>query len=349
MEFLDPKEQVIKIELTPYGKYLMSIGKFKPEMYAFFDDDILYDAEFAGLPKELQNDTEPRILEDTPRFAAQGMYRGADLSVFSAAPNLVQDLMPGVLEDKKNTITIQNTPTAVNVLQNPLGTSAFNSNKMPSWNISFLHSELDKASYTFTGSMDPDGTSEIARVAIPQLSSSITYKVNKFIHPDLDDYEGAAPDFNDEAYELEEDSEWTQDKQLVFSGDGTKLQFIEDYILMQIEEANAEFLKDNFTLEVFEEVSVTGDTIASKYTYYKPLHFQKNTDEDPNINNVEYYFDIAADREISEDLYCSLVKQQDKVENIYQDKTFSCPDLDEDGISADIYNTGDNADPGDIC
>ena len=35
--FVNKKERVFDIELTSYGRYLMSVGKFKPEYYAFYD------------------------------------------------------------------------------------------------------------------------------------------------------------------------------------------------------------------------------------------------------------------------------------------------------------------------
>ena len=39
MTFFNNKEQVIKFELTPYGRFLMSQGKLKPHSYEFIDDD----------------------------------------------------------------------------------------------------------------------------------------------------------------------------------------------------------------------------------------------------------------------------------------------------------------------
>ena len=42
MSFFNKKEDVIEIQLTQYGKYLLSKGKFKPSYYAFFDDDIVF-------------------------------------------------------------------------------------------------------------------------------------------------------------------------------------------------------------------------------------------------------------------------------------------------------------------
>ena len=43
MTFFNKKTDVIDIELTPYGRYLLSIGKLKPVFYEFADDDVLYD------------------------------------------------------------------------------------------------------------------------------------------------------------------------------------------------------------------------------------------------------------------------------------------------------------------
>ena len=54
MFFMNKKEEVIDIELTPYGKRLLSMGKMKPTYYAFFDDNIMYDAAYAGI-EESQN------------------------------------------------------------------------------------------------------------------------------------------------------------------------------------------------------------------------------------------------------------------------------------------------------
>ena len=44
MGLFDKKEDVLDIQLTQHGKYLVSKGKFKPTYYAFFDDDIVYDS-----------------------------------------------------------------------------------------------------------------------------------------------------------------------------------------------------------------------------------------------------------------------------------------------------------------
>ena len=38
-KFIDKKNKVYDFQITPYGTYLLSIGRFKPEYYAFFDVD----------------------------------------------------------------------------------------------------------------------------------------------------------------------------------------------------------------------------------------------------------------------------------------------------------------------
>ncbi len=71
MAFFNKKEEVIDIQLTQYGKHLLSKGEFRPVSYAFFDDNILYDSAYAGLRTEAQNSIEPRIQEDTPALKTQ--------------------------------------------------------------------------------------------------------------------------------------------------------------------------------------------------------------------------------------------------------------------------------------
>lgn len=65
-KFLDNKERVLDLRLTSYGKYLLSVGKFKPHSYAFFDDNVIYDGEYAGATNEAQNAIHGRIKKETP-------------------------------------------------------------------------------------------------------------------------------------------------------------------------------------------------------------------------------------------------------------------------------------------
>ena len=63
-KFLNKKEQVYELRLTSYGRYLLSLGKFSPVYYGFYDDNVIYDGEYAGLT-ENQRDIRKRIKEET--------------------------------------------------------------------------------------------------------------------------------------------------------------------------------------------------------------------------------------------------------------------------------------------
>jgi|TARA_R110000824_G_scaffold125178_14_gene284159 hypothetical protein len=63
--FFNQKEEVINVELTPYGKHKFSQGEFRPEFYSFYDSDILYEGTYGGLT-EIQNNIVSRIKEGTP-------------------------------------------------------------------------------------------------------------------------------------------------------------------------------------------------------------------------------------------------------------------------------------------
>lgn len=64
MQYFNPVEDVLDIQLTPYGKQLLSQGKFKPSQYSFSDEDILYNPEAARIV-ETQNSTNERIINET--------------------------------------------------------------------------------------------------------------------------------------------------------------------------------------------------------------------------------------------------------------------------------------------
>ena len=89
-KYFNPKEDVIEIQLTQYGKSLLSKGKFKPHSYAFFDNDILYNSRFAHL-SESQNDAHQRIMDMTPRMQPQYVYRGIESDLQKNFDTLIAD------------------------------------------------------------------------------------------------------------------------------------------------------------------------------------------------------------------------------------------------------------------
>ena len=65
--------------------------------------------------------------------------------------------------------------------------------------------------------------------------------------------------------------------------------------------------------------------------------------DDPKY--VEYYFDIQVDNEIDSEEFCSLKIKNNKIESIYVDDTFVCPDkTPSPTVSLNIYGTKENQD-----
>jgi hypothetical protein len=64
MTFSNKKEEVFDVQLTSEGRRLLSLGRFKPKYYAFYDDDVLYDIGYAD-GEETQNLIQDRILDET--------------------------------------------------------------------------------------------------------------------------------------------------------------------------------------------------------------------------------------------------------------------------------------------
>lgn len=121
MSFFDSKEEVINIELTQYGKRLLSEGRFMPVYYSFHDDDVLYDSTFGEIIKEKQNNIEERIFNETP--LTKPVYVYSEL-------------------DKNFKINEQNVKIRKAVL-NPLGRSSYNSSYYPAFQIFSEMGEMD--------------------------------------------------------------------------------------------------------------------------------------------------------------------------------------------------------------
>lgn len=86
VKFFDQKQEVIQIELTPYGRQLLSEGKFSPSYYAFYDTNVLYDGAFGDV-SETQNEIVDRIKDSTPRSRPITKFsttRGSQISSNSA-------------------------------------------------------------------------------------------------------------------------------------------------------------------------------------------------------------------------------------------------------------------------
>ena len=88
MTFSNKKEDVLYMELTPYGRQLLSRGELKPMYYSFFDDDIVYDISQiktsdtstypSGFLSESNGEIKTRILNSTPYLKPTTCFLGRD-------------------------------------------------------------------------------------------------------------------------------------------------------------------------------------------------------------------------------------------------------------------------------
>ena len=331
MTFFNPKEEVLDIQLTQYGKYLLSLGKWKPMYYAFFDNDVIYDGESAGLV-EVQNDIEPRIQENTPRSRTQYSFTSRE-TAFAQYYETRQNPKLG----EKDRIKMQTTPDKLYSLTAPLGTANLSLNKSPRFKLQLYAGDISGSLNTTTGSFQ--------QLQIPQIDMEIVYETQvKSLADDATESQIAVgvvdPIQQGESLNLG-----------VFS-DGTYIEVTPENILLTLEEENTIFEKENFYIEVFKiEEEIDRTTLETKEILvplsflpkYSPIKndilLSSNELEpiyDPDPTFVEYYFNLYVDHEIDEAEICASVNRL-KSQGIYVDEELDCPDIPFGPVKKDIY------------
>ena len=309
MTFFNKKEDVINIELTPYGRSLLAKGNLSPVYYAFFDDDILYDSAAGGFT-ESNNQITKRIIEETPRLRAQRDLSSVEGNIFTNERS----------EDEIRPHTKQK----LNYMTEPLGTSDQTSPFAPSWKTTFLHGEI-------TGSVETVLTgSDMYLRQIPQINCTIEYTMSVRNVEQNNPVEG-------------QQSSPSTPASPVFS-DGTYIHLIEEQILCELKEKAGFNFKDSLEVEVYMyDDTATENLIPLKFA---PKGTQivdgilKSDTNDPAINidpsYVEYYFDFNVDKEISQDDICSGISRL-KADDIQIGLEVDCPDVEDEQFN--IYGT----------
>lgn len=136
MTFFDKKQEVIDVQLTRFGKNLLSRGAFKPVYYQFFDDDIIYSLPRAGAT-EHQNESEPRI-EDSARLRTQHTTVGLETS-FDQQQKLIESGQRGVfLKMRRQMDPLEKDK----LLKYPLANYKVGSEKAPSFTLKSLGAKI---------------------------------------------------------------------------------------------------------------------------------------------------------------------------------------------------------------
>ena len=241
-KFLDKKERVIDFKLTNYGHYLLSNGTFKPVYYAFYDDNVLYDGEYAGITGS-QNSIHGRIKEDTPYIESLTLFSNIDYALQKATKN-PDALDPGADDAVINGKLIKasdqwffegnmnptlNEPDPSNYRFNSMiGDAALDGNTRyaAAWKIVALQGQ-------FSSSAETDVKNEIR---IPQINIDVNYAL-KVIK--------SSTDLNPNNVRS------IMDRVVGFS-DGNMIQLVMDDPLIYGEELNTQLFNENFDVEVFK-------------------------------------------------------------------------------------------------
>jgi hypothetical protein len=335
MEFFDKKEEVLDIQLTQYGRHLLSKGKFKPEFYAFFDDNILYNTELAG-HSEIQNESSKRIKE-TPTMHPQ-------ISLSSLSENFkvaYNKILSGKV--KAGDQSLQPSPEKNHLLTKALGTSSPNSDFMPAWHVRFLNGHLSGSNKNLVIEEKSDGKQILN---IPQIDSDMTFDVAAVDEADVED----ALSFDDG-----DQSGITPNSTFIVTSEPEKM-----YTLLKVEEKNGKYQKENFDIEIFEieEKDEGGKIVEFLRPLYFPhsdplseeLDFLDEDEPDVTIEKVGYYFDISVDDEIEDEVICQH-DFESKKQGVFADtETKICEDiLNEEGKKVfDIYSDESDT-PDEVC
>jgi hypothetical protein len=334
MKFFDPKEEVLDIQLTRYGRHKISVGKWKPAYYAFFDDNVLYDLNYGGVSTENRNDAETRIQDETPLLKTQHSFTGLESYLFDEEEDIKDWIRHGVYEK-------------MTVMPLSLGTSSPGSTKTPAYKIQFLDGKIDSVEFNITGNVRvlPDqpfaGPSQ-QLLKIPQIESDIEFKVTVF------DTAGTQPRFETDPA-LIPGNIYTDDMQVAVGP---------AQILLLLEEKNASFDYENFDIEVFEITGTSGslgEPVLRQLSFIKPVEMVKDNllldlrearknagqpnglipELDPTY--VNYYFDVNVDSEIDENILCKAVSELGS-KKLLVDLDVECPDL-FDPLGRSIYSS----------
>lgn len=340
MQFFDKKEEVLDIQLTQLGKSLLSMGKFKPAYYAFFDDDVIYDSEYGGFNENRANASE-RIRNDTPNCKVQYVYSGIDTNFEKAKELLRKDREPLAQQ-------LQQTAERHYALSAPLGNSALSEENAPAWSVNFLQGEISGAVSYKTGSH--------ATLRVPQIEvETVTY----FTSPETpalgdDNMLPQLGDFDEEREEerrvplLVDDYERNAvASDLNFASsrfpDGSFIKIEDDFILLSVDEANTDMLRRNFDIEVYLEETdpKTGQEVLTQLFFDKKRELidennilldQEDLQPSETLlldsSFVDHYFHVYVDEEINKDILCKLLPKNER-EVMFPPDFLDCDDLPE--------------------
>lgn len=295
MTFFNKKTEVMNIELTPYGRYLYSIGKLRPQYYEFVDDDILYRASGST---EKQEESHTRIMKETPKFKPPTSFQKEKFEDKSIQISQKRTIL-NYMDQKQNSLFA-------------LGKSSYSSDMLPNFQITMLQGHLSGSEMT---EESPSGS-----ILIPQVNVDFTIvaSLKDILDGDeqgeyssiiFDDGTFVDLSFSEPIIHVKEfNSFYEKDnfeiEAFIIKEDGTMHRI--EMSLQQINSLEGLILEDDSKLEM-------------RSSLFEPFDFQ------PSENQIEFYFDIIKDEDIPEEKLCSVVKKLE-INSHFLDEELICPD-----------------------
>ena len=304
MAFFNKKEDVLDVQLTQLGKYLLSKGKLKPVFYAFSDDEVLYDTQYVSGAAENSRDSSNRIQKDTQRLKTLYEHDGVESRILSLNGHSVEkprghgwqarvkgrtEEMP--LEQVYGVDTIEQEKMGSddrNLFRNFLGNSTVGERFAPSWQVDSLHGgHITKVNIS--------SSSPNVGIKRPVINFELEYEING--EPIV------ASDQNPSDYGSEDELAEHYGAVLTFV-DGYEAKIVPKKLVLSFIEENVDFDLENFEFEMYEVEGVYTNTNANDATVetLKKLYFAETREEFENPNYIQYYFDIVTDNDVG-DLY----------------------------------------------
>ena len=307
MAFFNKKEDVIDIELTQYGRYLLSKGKLKPAYYAFSDDEIIYDPSYNTTGStESKQETFERIVRKNIRTKTlydsdSAEERVLKLNGHSFETNKSSGLV--TRSGKINKIPVDELygkdyiddigmePEKRSLFRNILGKAQIGNQNVPAWKIESLNNQKFKSPIFLSSSRD---TGVGAALKTPLINIDVDYRT--FVYNE-----------NEEYLQEELDTQSATSKDISFR-DNKRILIDDQKVLLDFLEENIDLKKENFDIEFYivEEETVetensSGVVVREEKESLRRLLFappyEKFSDKQKYIDT---YFHIEFDAEISE-------------------------------------------------
>ena len=328
MELFDQKQEVIDIVVTPYGKHMLAAGRFNPEYYSFFDEDILYDSSYISIDDEVQNDIEGRIQQETPRMKAIPVCTGVETTVNTNVA-IIRSSIEAAYGVVNPPFAIQDTITAKiynqDILQPPadkyafasmpLGSSELSSDKYPAWNLAMEKGEISSSAPSLAIPKKGPSlsfSSDFRYEQIPQINITLPYKAyvgnihsmpnSEVLESNTSSIVGAGDTFPLPASIPDLDvsdeiipTQLSEMKSQVFAN-GLFIAVKEGRVILNILEENTSYKKENFDIEVFMSSSQYSAPDGSPQL----LYYANNELDIYTSDEVEKYMVLRTDRSIKD-------------------------------------------------